>query len=89
MIDLEELGGLAFVLLAQMVYILLKNILDVVSVTLLVLMWRRLKWIGGCVTERPRGRGTAAPHARRSSGGYARSLPLGSASRQPQRSKAK
>ena len=41
MIDLEQIGGMVFVLMAQGWYLIFKNILDVVSLALLVLLWRR------------------------------------------------
>jgi len=41
MIELEQIGMFLFVLLAQVVLLLFRNILDVVILTLLVLLWRR------------------------------------------------
>ena len=41
MIDLDQIGMFLFVMLAQVVLLLFRNILDVVILTLLVLMWRR------------------------------------------------
>ena len=41
MIDLDTIGAILFVLLAQLVLLLFKNILNVVTLVFVVLLWRR------------------------------------------------
>lgn len=42
MFELDQIGMVAFFLLAQLVLLLVKNILNVVTLVFVVLLWRRM-----------------------------------------------